>query len=164
MNVVGFDVGKDSIVGARIDASMQVKEQFEVSNNPTAIAAVLGRLQKQYKHLRIASESTGEYHYALAHCCLDLGIPLQLLNPITTKQFVKATVRTKKTDPSDAWVIAKLVAQGEGIPVTAGLFNNAKPILRTSVKLARLADIVTRMDSRINKLLPTERELHYTSN
>lgn len=31
MNVVGFDVGKDSIVGARIDASMQVKEQFEVA-------------------------------------------------------------------------------------------------------------------------------------
>jgi transposase len=160
MNVVGFDVGKDSLFGARIDSSMQVKERFEITNTMDAIAPVLLALQKRYKHLLVASESTGEYHYALAHCCLDLGIPFRLLNPITTKQFVKATVRKKKTDPSDAWVIAKLAGQGEGTLVTAGLFDETKPILRTSVKLAQLSDIVTRMDKRLSELLPTERELH----
>jgi len=160
MNVVGFDVGKDSIVGARIDASMQVKQRFEITNTMDAIAAALLSLRGQYKHLLIASESTGEYHYALAHCCLDLDIPFRLLNPITTKQFVKATVRKKKTDPSDAWVIAKLAAQGEGVLVTAGLFNDTKPILRTSTKLAQLNDIVNRIDRRISELLPTERKLH----
>ena len=101
-----------------------------------------------------------EEHDALAHCCLDLDIPFRLLNPITTKQFVKATVRKKKTDPSDAWVIAKLAAQGEGVLVTAGLFNDTKPILRTSTKLAQLNDIVNRIDRRISELLPTERKLH----
>lgn len=160
MNVVGFDVGKDSLVGARIDSSMQVKEQFEVHNTYTALALVLAELQKRYKHLLVASESTAEYHYALAHVCLELGIPFRLLNPITTKQFVKATVRKKKTDPSDAWIIAKLAAQGEGNLVTEGLFNSTKPILRTSVKLACLSDMVTRMDKRLSELLPTERELH----
>jgi transposase len=160
MNVVGFDVGKDSLFGARIDASMQVKEHFEVSNTSEAITEVLIGLQQRYKRLLVASESTSEYHYALAHCCLDLGIPFRLLNPITTKQFVRATVRKKKTDPSDAWVIAKLAQQGEGTPVTAGLFNEVKPILRTSTKLAELGDIVNRIDKRLSGLLPAERELH----
>lgn len=157
MNVVGFDVGKDSLFGARIDNSMRVKERYEVANTMDAITPVLLALRNHYKCLLVASESTGEYHYNLAHCCLDLDISFRLLNPITTKQYVKATVRKKKTDPSDAWVIAKLAAQGEGVSVTAGLFNDTKPILRTSVKLAR---IVTRMDSRLSGLLPTERELH----
>jgi transposase len=160
MNAVGFDVGKDSIFGARIDSSMQVKERFEIANTVDAITFVLLALRKRYKHLLVASESTGEYHYVLAHCCLDLGISFRLLNPITTKQFVKATVRKKKTDPSDAWVVAKLAVQGEGILVTAGLFNDTKPILRTSVKLARLSDVVTRIDTRLSGLLPAERELH----
>lgn len=160
MNVVGFDVGKDSLFGARIDSSMRARERFEIGNTMTAITMLLQELQQRYKHLLVASESTGEYHYVLAHCCLDLGIPFRLLNPITTKQFVKATVRKKKTDPSDAWAIAKLAAQGEGTLVTAGLFNSTKPILRTSVKLARLSDIVTRIDKRLSELLPTERELH----
>lgn len=160
MNVVGFDVGKDSLFGARIDASMQVKERFELMNTTLEITTLLQALQQRYKHLLVASESTAEYHYPLAHCCLDLGVPFRLLNPIITKQFVKATVRKKKTDPSDSWVIAKLASQGEGTLVTAGLFNDTKPILRTSVKLAQLSDIVNRIDRRLSGLLPTERELH----
>lgn len=89
-----------------------------------------------------------------------MNVPFRLLNPITTKQYVKATVRKKKTDPSDAWVIAKLAAQGEGTLVTAGLFNDTKPMLRMSTKLACLGDIVNRMDRRLTELLPAERELH----
>ena len=139
---------------------MQVKERFELENTTLKITTLLLSLQRRYRHLLVSSESTGEYHYALAHCCLDLGIQFRLLNPITTKQFVKATVRKKKTDPSDAWVIAKLAGQGEGTLVAASLFNDTKPILRTSVKLAQLSDIVNRIDKRLSELLPTERELH----
>jgi len=160
MQVVGFDVGKASLFGARIDASLKVKERFEVANTMDAITSVVLRLRQQHKHLVVASESTGEYHYPLAHCCLDLGVPFRLLNPITTKQYVKATVRKKKTDPSDAWVIAKLAAQGEGTLVTTDLFNDTKPMLRMSTKLACLSDIVNRMDRRLSELLPAERELH----
>lgn len=160
MNVIGFDVGKDSLVGARIDASLQVKERFEITNTKAAIELLLVDLQSHYKRLLLASESTGEYHHALARACLRLGIPFRLLNPITTKQYIKATVRKKKTDPSDAYVIAKLAYQGEGTLVTAGLFNDTKPILRTSVKLAQLCDIVNRIDQRLTELLPSERELH----
>jgi transposase len=131
-----------------------------VSNDQTAIVLLLVELRKRYKHLLVASESTAEYHYALARCCLELGIPFRLLNPITTKQFVKATVRKKKTDPSDAWAIAKLAQQGEGTLVTAGMFNGTKPILRTSTKLVELSDIVNRIDKRLSELLPAERDLH----
>jgi transposase len=160
MNVVGFDVGKDSLVGARIDGSTKVKERFELANAKAAIVPLLVALRKHYRRLLVASESTAEYHRPLAEACLELGITFRLLNPITTKQFVKATVRKKKTDPSDAWVIAKLAQQGEGTLVTAGLFNNTKPLIRTSAKLVQLSDIINRMDKRLSGLMPTEHELH----
>ena len=160
MNVVGFDVGKDSLFGARIDGSTKVKERFELVNDQVTIELLVSSLRKRYKHLLIASESTAEYHLQLAKTCLEIGVPFRLLNPIVTKQFVKATVRKKKTDPSDAWVIAKLAAQGEGTLVTAGLFNETKIVLRTSAKLAQLNDIMNRMDRRLGELLPNELELH----
>ena len=81
MVVVGFDVGKDSLFGARIDRSGNVKQHFELANTKTALLPVLKRLKSTYKHLMIASEATAEYHRPLAELCLDLNIPFNLINP-----------------------------------------------------------------------------------
>lgn len=85
MQVVGFDVGKDSLFGARIDASTHVKERFEIPNSKQDITVVLTALRSRYKRLLVASESTAEYHRPLAEACLTLTIPFRLLNPIITK-------------------------------------------------------------------------------
>lgn len=159
MQVVGFDVGKDSLFGARIDASTKVKERFEVPNETRAITAVLVGLRSRYQRLLVASESTAEYHRPLAEACLRFGIPFRLLNPIITKQFTRATVREMKTDPSDAWVIAKLAQQGEGTLVTKDLFHPNKPILRTSMRLTRLVQILDLTQQRLSTRLPGEAEL-----
>ncbi len=43
MNVVGFDVSKDRLVGARIDRSSMVKEHWDIANTPSAVLPVLSR-------------------------------------------------------------------------------------------------------------------------
>lgn len=159
MVVVGFDVGKDSIYGARLDRSGQVKEHWILANNELEIEELLGRLKSKYRHLLVASEATAEYHRPLAFVCLRLGIPFRLLNPITTKQFTRATVRKRKTDVSDAEVVARVAAQGQGTLVTKTTFNEAKPILRTAVKLVQLGNTLELIRRHIADVVPSEPEL-----
>ncbi len=59
-------------------------------------------------------EATGSYHQTLARVCAERGYTFKVLNPILTKQFTRGTIRKRKTDRSDALIIAKLLAQGEG--------------------------------------------------
>ena len=156
MVVVGFDVGKDSVFGARIDRSGSVKQHFELANTKAALLPVLRRLKSSYKHLLVSSEATAEYHRPLAELCLDLNIPFHLLNPITTKQFTRATVRKRKTDKTDAEVVARVAMQGQGTLITADTFNDIKPMLRTSVKLVQISRMLTLMQYHLVTVLPKE--------
>jgi transposase len=159
MVVLGFDVGKDSLVGVRSDNSAQPKQTYEIPNTKVAIEALLRETTTKYPKLLVASEATNEYHRPLALTCLELGIPFRLLNPITTKQFTRATVRKRKTDLSDALVIAKLALQGEGTLVTPETFGPTKPILRTSMKLTRMTQMLHLMQQRLAYILPSEEAL-----
>jgi transposase len=162
MVVVGFDVGKDSIYGARLDRSGVVKEHWVLANSESEIEELLVRLKSKYRYLLVASEATAEYHRPLAFACLRLGVPFRLLNPITTKQFTRATVRKRKTDASDAEVVARVAAQGQGTLVTEATFNEAKPILRTSVRLVQLSHTLELIRRHIADVVPTEPELTQT--
>ncbi|HEV2403228.1 MAG TPA: IS110 family transposase [Candidatus Saccharimonadales bacterium] len=159
MVVVGFDVGKDSLFGARIDRSSRVREHYELANDAEQITTLLKKLQTKYKHLLLASEATAEYHRPLALVCLELGIPFRLLNPITTKQYVRATVRKRKTDKTDAEVIARVALQGEGSTVTAETFHPVKPMVRTGMKLTRMSQMLNLMQQRLEDIMPEEKLL-----
>jgi len=156
MVTVGFDVGKKELVGARIDRSVQMKELYRIENSPEAINKFLDQLSAKFRHLQIGSEATAEYHRILALSCLDRNIKFRLLNPIITKQFTRATVRKKKSDPSDALVIAKLCSQGEGRIVVKDDFNSNKAILRTSVKLSNMAQSLALIKKRVEDNYPDE--------
>jgi transposase len=159
MNVVGFDVGKDSLFGARIDRSGVVRERFELPNTRKTIEPVLIQLRTKYKHLLVASEATAEYHRPLAELCVELGISFRMLNPITTKQFVRTTVRKKKTDVTDAEAIALVALQGGGTVVTKGSFRDVQPMMRTSVKLVQMGQMLTLMQQHVKSVLPEETAL-----
>jgi len=156
MVVVGFDVGKDSLFAARLDRSGVVKEHWELANTAAALLPLLRSLRRKYKHLLVASEATAEYHRPLAQLCLTLNIPFSLLNPITTKQFTRATVRKKKTDKTDAEVIARVAMQGQGTLVAKDTFNDIKPMLRTSVKLIQMSRMLTLMQYHVADVLSSE--------
>ena len=138
MTTIGFDVGKLELVGVRIGKDAKVRERYYIANQPKAIDNLLSILSNKYKHIRIGSEATAEYHRLLALSCIDKNIPFCLINPIVTKQFTRATVRKKKTDVSDALVIAKLIRQGEGRLVSKDDFMASKAILRTANKLSSM--------------------------
>jgi transposase len=141
MNIIGFDVSKSELVGVKINKGGVVKETYSIENTKEAIDTFLNDVTK----VTIGCEATAEYHNVLARSCIERNLPCRVLNPIVTKQFTRATVRRKKTDLSDAEVIAKCVLQGEGQEATLATFSAAKRLLRTSSELTRLSVSVSHM-------------------
>lgn len=156
MNVIGIDVSKETLVGVRTDNSTRVKEVYEFPNTITDIELFLDNIGERYPKAILASEATGEYHRLLAQSCVKRNIPFRLLNPITTKQFTKATIRKRKTDLSDSLVIAKLALRGEGNLVSENSFNLAKPALRTAIKLTTMEQMVVLMEQRLELISQTD--------
>lgn len=154
MTIIGFDVAKHELVGVRTDHSASVKDSFTIPNTPEDIETFLIAAKFQHPQLKTACEATAEYHRALAKVCLDLNIPLTLLNPIVTKQFIRSTVRRKKTDQSDALVIAKCAMNGEGSLVTKELLDTSKLVLRTMTRLGELEGAIHRMEQRFSEHAP----------
>jgi len=142
MQIIGFDVSKKELVGVRINKRGDVQETYVVENAQEAIGNFLDRLECS---VTIGCEATGEYHNVLAQACIAHHIPCIVLNPIVTKQFTRATVRKRKTDLTDAQVIAKCVLQGEGQEVSEASFSVSKRLLRTSSELTRLSVSVNHM-------------------
>lgn len=149
MIYIGIDVAKDSLVCVRIDKSCRVKETYTIINNPETIEQFLQKITKKWKWITIGSEATGYYHQALALACLKREIPFRLLNPIITNQFTRATVRKRKTDLSDAFIIAKLVMQKEGTLLTQAMFTKSKPAMRTAVKLNQIEQMLNLMQQKL---------------
>lgn len=159
MYILGVDVSKHELVAVVINKRAQVRESFVISNDKDSIESWLDRLETKYKKLLIGSEATGEYHNLLALCCLRRSLGFKVINPIVTKQFTRATVRKKKTDLSDAEVIAKCLLQGEGEKVSEAQFFSLKPILRTVSQLSRVKVSVSHMNLRFSEFFELEKEV-----
>lgn len=158
MIVIGVDVSKETLVGAALNRSSKAVGSFTIGNNYQDISAWLSQMGLKYRHLLVASEATAEYHRTLALLCLEYKIPFRLLNPIVTKQFTRATIRRKKTDPADALTIAKLALSGQGALVTAKSFDIAKSYSRTATKLVATSQKLHLMQLRFKALAPEDNE------
>lgn len=145
MTIIGFDVSKGELVGARVNRRAAIQEEYVFPNTAQAIAVFLDRVSVLYPHLVIGSEATAEYHRLLALSCLSRGISFRLLNPLVTKQLTRVSIRKKKTDRSDALLIATALLQGSGTVVTVASFAPGKTLNRTAVKLGRIAGSLLRM-------------------
>ncbi|MBI3273629.1 MAG: transposase [Candidatus Colwellbacteria bacterium] len=156
MTIIGFDVSKNELVGIRTDKSAAVKETIIMENTRETIDQFLDGAKERYPHLTISSEATADYHRTLAQRCLKREIPFRLINPILTKQFTRATIRKKKTDLTDAHIIAKLTLQGEGTLLTASSFDPAKSLSRTASKINRLFKMFSAISARMERILPEE--------
>src|SRR3989344_8101517 len=110
MYTIGIDVSKKELVSAKVTKRGEIIERWTIPNEPVAIAHWLDALP----HALLGAEATAEYHNELARQCIARGVPFKLLNPIVTKQFTRATVRRRKTDRSDAEVIARCLLNGDG--------------------------------------------------
>lgn len=136
MKYLAFDVSKDKIDGMLTNLRNKY-QYFSINNNETAIKSLIDNLNiKPQKHLLSGCESTGNYHLTLQKVMLEAGFCFKIINPLLTKQFIKTTIRKKKTDQTDSLIIAKLLAQGEGTETNIEWFDNSlKTFTRTSEKL-----------------------------
>lgn len=160
MTIIAFDVSKRELVGVRADKNGTVKEEFVLPNESHAIEWWLRSAQERYPKLIVGSEATAEYHRELAKQARAMNIPFRLINPILTKQFTRSTIRKRKTDKTDAAIIAKLIANGEGTLLTSSSLGILKPINRTANSINVLRKTLTAILTHIRQVCPEETLIH----
>lgn len=160
MTIIAFDVSKRELVGVRADKNGIVKEDFVLQNTPEAIEPFLRSMKDQYPRLMLGSEATAEYHREVATRACQLAIPFRLINPILTKQFTRATIRKRKTDKTDAAIIAKLIASGEGTLLTKESLGHVKPLNRTANALTVLKKTLSATLAHVQQVCPEETAIH----
>lgn len=113
---LGFDTAKTKYDWSLIDAQGLEQTYGTLPNDVTELATLLLTVTGNYPgHCIICVvEATGVYHYPLLEACQILRIPCIVYNAILTKQQTKATVRGKKTDRSDAFLVARVGWSGGG--------------------------------------------------
>lgn len=100
--IVGVDVSKDTL------ACCVNGVRHELANSKAAIAAWLRQLPARSV---VAMESTGRYHQTLAALAYAAGMRVYVLNSMDVFFYAKALGTRGKTDPRDAAVIARYVAE-----------------------------------------------------
>ena len=139
MHYLAFDVSRDTADGVLLSSTLTIKERFSVPNTTEEIISLIRQCQALHASLTVGAESTGLFHLPVVEAAEHCGIPCRILNPLLTKQFLKSSIRKRKTDREDAVVIAKLLAQNEGTPVlTKDIRNPARVHGRAVNKLTSL--------------------------
>ena len=100
---LGIDVCKDELVICDWDA----QELITLENQGSAIKKWLASL---YGPLQIAIEPTSSYHLEVVEQALARGFEVYLINPRQLAHYREAVNVRNKTDPADAWLLARYLA------------------------------------------------------
>jgi len=130
------------------------KDEFQVCI-PNEINTKLGNNRKGFQKLLkllkpediLGTESTSNYHHPLAIFFIKKGYKVMEINPIVTNQQIRATVRKKKTDKTDAELISQSIRDGNGHAMTEKALDNSLK------KLIRGRKYLVHMRSNIKKKL-----------
>ena len=103
--VVGIDVSKD-----RLDVHvLPCGEVFSVARDAEGLDAAVGRIRSLHARA-IGIEATGGFEKVVAAALAGAGLPVIVLNPAQVRHYAQALGKRAKTDPIDAAVIARFVA------------------------------------------------------
>lgn len=100
---IGIDVSKDRLDVAATSPSVGA---FQVTRNHDGLAELVDRL-KQAGAERIALEATGGFETVVVAALAAAGLPVVVVNPAQVRAFARALGKRAKTDPIDAFVIAR---------------------------------------------------------
>jgi len=155
---LGCDVAKAKLDVSLINAQSQELWFDIIPNEAGAIAAFLLTLTGAYpgERLQVVMEATGTYHYALAETSHAVGIPCRVYNPIITKSGIKSSIRGKKTDRTDALVVARMGLRGEGRIHTPEPYMTTKHYARGCQKLSILHSSFRQYKTHFTELLDGE--------
>ena len=169
---LGIDVSKDELVICDWDTENITR----LTNHPAEIKAWLGQL---YGPVRIAVEPTSHYHLELVEQAHALGWRVYMINPRQLAHYRKAVGERNKTDPADAWLLARFLDRESASlrpfkPLDAraqrlwtlikrrGVAVNARKQLQQSFRDIRLPaktlfreiqNVIVRIDQRIHSLI-----------
>lgn len=152
---LGCDVCK-----SKLDLSLITEQGVEqwtasVANETLAIATLLMTLDGHYLDSEIVCvvEATGCYHHPLLEACEAVNVPCRVYNPILTKQGIKDSIRGKKTDKTDALLIARMGLRGEGRLHTPEPYRITRYAARAQQRLGSLSGSVKLYQSHVESVL-----------
>jgi transposase len=132
--IVGIDVSSLKLNIHFLDTN----QDFEIANDKQSIEHFIIVQGLDKNNCIVGCESTGRYHLVCQSTFVNLGFTFKVLNPILTNSKIRLTVRQKKTDISDAKLIAQVLEQGEGTEIKEHTQNNSRrTILRTRSTLVQ---------------------------
>lgn len=156
--VLGCDVSKAKIDVSFINAQGVEQWADSVPNTAVELAAYLLTLTGNYSsdELQCVVESTGCYHHPVLEACRIAGLACRVYNPLLTKQQIKASVRGKKTDRTDALMIARLGLRGEGRVHVPEPHLATKYYARGQQRLTEFSTSLRRYNMHLNGVLEEE--------
>lgn len=105
MTYVGIDVSKD-----RLDICvLPQNEAFSVSRKPEGLAELVERLKPFIPKL-VVVEATGGYEMTVSAAIAAASMPLAVVNPAQVRHYAQALGKRAKSDPIDAYVLARFGA------------------------------------------------------
>lgn len=150
---LGCDVSKLKLDLCLVDEHGKQVWADQVANDEADIAAFLLSVSGNYSDITLVAEATGCFHLPFAETAYALGLTCLVYNPLITKQQIKATVRGKKTDKTDALMIARVGMRGEGRPYTPEAYLTTKYYARGMQRLGQFSGALTLYERHIEHLL-----------
>jgi transposase len=152
---LGCDVAKPKLDISLINEHGIEQWTDTILNDERSIATTLLTITGAYSddELVCVVEATSCFHLPLAETCYVLGIPCRIYNPLLTRQQIKATVRGKKTDKTDALMIARIGLRGEGRLYTHEPYRATKHYVRSCERLSILNSSFGQYKNHIIELL-----------
>ncbi len=153
---LGCDVSKRKLDLSFVDSHGTEQWSDQVANEPSAIAEFLLAVTGNFTDVTCVVEATSSYHIAFAETTYAVGLRCLIFNPILTKQQIRATVRGKKTDKTDALMVARLGLRGEGRPYVPEIYRATKYLTRGRWRIGELAGALKRYEAHLDNLMGDE--------
>ena len=140
---VGIDVAKDSFVVASDPAGLRAS----LPNDPAGRRQLLDDLRGRSVAL-IVVEATGGYERDLVADLLQAGFQVVVANPRQVRDFARGLGQMAKTDPIDAWVLARFarIVQPQPRPRPAG---QEEALSELVMRRRQLTDLKTQEANRL---------------
>jgi len=154
---LGCDVAKLKVDIALVDEHGALQWIDKIPNEPEALTTYLLTLSGHYGHGAVTCivEATGRYHYPLLQAAFAADTPIRVYNPLLTKQGIKSSVRGKKTDRTDALLIARMGLRGEGRLYTPEPYMATKLQVRSYQKMTNLNASLSRHVEHLTAMADT---------
>jgi transposase len=155
---LGCDVSKRKLDLSLVNEQGIEQWHGQVANETRDIATMLVTITGEYAQaeVRCVVESTGCYHREFADTAYELGLACLIYNPIITKQQIRATIRGKKTDRTDALMIARIGLRGEGRVYAPEPYPTTRYYARGQQRLGQFALALHAYQTHVESLLGEE--------